>query len=451
MAYNYPLKPSSDDELHIKTFYSELQFLLPCELCKYTYKQHFNKHPINKYLASRADIIEWVEIMYQETKKVIQDKRIKIMDITEEIEEVRPIKMSYKSKNDYLEEQLNEMRRKIMSKDYSKQAIQVPPAIIPSNNKSIKLSPVITQIPLSQKPYNNLQNLSLQQHSYHPQKRVYDKKTYIMTEQLPIAEKISVGKKSDINDQIKKDSITNINVIIEKPIANKKNNITELIKPKTISPIEKHLNTIPNSISIPSKSTFEVVPKSNVQLEKNITSIPNQINIIPKISNEPKPKKIITEKHITPTLITPSINTEKQPNIKQPIEKKPKETEFIIPEFPIRKPLPNPIMMPTMGSITMIPQAISLTKSTPSVLTDINKQYKNHPPQISPPKITPKIQPPTFSELPKPIQFKDKMFNIPSFNTQNKDGIKTVTRQRFHPPNPLEELVLARRCKKCTH
>lgn len=157
IAYNYPLKPSQEDINHVKTFFDELQYLLPCELCKYTFRQHFTKHPIDKGLFNKASLIEWVETIYQETKKVIQDKRIKILDTYDELEEVKPIKIVYKSRIDPMEEQLNEMRKNVMKKDTYSRAIQVPSTIPlrPSITPQIipQIIPISTQMQTQMQSY----------------------------------------------------------------------------------------------------------------------------------------------------------------------------------------------------------------------------------------------------------------------------------------------------------
>ena len=114
IAHTYPINPNKDDAMHVRNFFAELQYVLPCEICKYTFKQHFNKHPIEKGLANRNKLIEWVELIYQETKKVIQDKRIKIMDTPEEeLEEMAPVRTIFKSKKfDPVAARMNEINNK---------------------------------------------------------------------------------------------------------------------------------------------------------------------------------------------------------------------------------------------------------------------------------------------------------------------------------------------------
>lgn len=192
IAYNYPLKPSSDDAEHVKIWFNELQYLLPCELCKYTFRQHFAKYPIDKGLINKASLIEWVETIYQETKKVIQDKRIKILDIYEEIDQVVPIKAIYKQKIDPIEEQLNEMRRNVMKKDNYSRAIQVPPALH-DNRSSHSLHKQNNRNVNSQKINNNTKQLN--------------GKTFKINDQpSSTIEKINVGRKSEIEQTHKFDA-----------------------------------------------------------------------------------------------------------------------------------------------------------------------------------------------------------------------------------------------------
>lgn len=114
IANNYSDNPTKEETAHVRTFFTELQFVLPCEVCKYTFRQHYNRNPLDKYLSNRDKLMEWVEIIYQETKKVIQDKRIKIIDSFEEAPEIAvPMRTVYKSKHfDPLSIRLDEIRKK---------------------------------------------------------------------------------------------------------------------------------------------------------------------------------------------------------------------------------------------------------------------------------------------------------------------------------------------------
>ena len=113
IANNYSDNPSKDEMTHVRTFIMELQYILPCEVCKYTFRQHYNRNPLDRYLGNKDKLMEWVEIIYQETKKVIQDKRIKIIDSFEETPEISlPMRTVYKAKTfDPITARLDEIRK----------------------------------------------------------------------------------------------------------------------------------------------------------------------------------------------------------------------------------------------------------------------------------------------------------------------------------------------------
>jgi len=139
IAHNYPINPSSEDANHIKIFFTKLQHVLPCEICKYTFRQHLNKHPIEQGLAGRTKLIDWVETIYQETKKVIQDKRVKILDIFEdERDEIEPVRIIYKSRPNPMEEQLTKVRNAVINKETKAIPIPKEPAT-PKQSKTYQI------------------------------------------------------------------------------------------------------------------------------------------------------------------------------------------------------------------------------------------------------------------------------------------------------------------------
>ncbi len=77
IANNYPEVPTEDDIKYTKTFFYALQYTLPCILCRESYVQHFNKHNIDLYLSTNKKLIEWTEIIYNETNNKINSEKNK--------------------------------------------------------------------------------------------------------------------------------------------------------------------------------------------------------------------------------------------------------------------------------------------------------------------------------------------------------------------------------------
>lgn len=84
VANNYPLNPTREDKEHVKTFFNELQHILPCDKCKYTYGHHIKKNPIDPHLISKEKLIDWVEKIKLETGKAIKDNRVKVLHTHED-------------------------------------------------------------------------------------------------------------------------------------------------------------------------------------------------------------------------------------------------------------------------------------------------------------------------------------------------------------------------------
>lgn len=75
VAYNYPNTPTITDKRNIKNFYLDIQNALPCKTCQKNYITHLRVYPIDDGLKNRASLMAWVETIYNETKKIIANKK----------------------------------------------------------------------------------------------------------------------------------------------------------------------------------------------------------------------------------------------------------------------------------------------------------------------------------------------------------------------------------------
>lgn len=72
VAYNYPNEASTQVQEAHRTFYLSFGKVLPCERCRSSYIRLCNKYPISMYLHSKKTLMDWVELIYQETEKEIK-------------------------------------------------------------------------------------------------------------------------------------------------------------------------------------------------------------------------------------------------------------------------------------------------------------------------------------------------------------------------------------------
>lgn len=60
ISFTYPLKPKDSDKANYKSFFTELQHVIPCSICKKNYMRHLKEFPVNEHLNNRKDIVYWV-------------------------------------------------------------------------------------------------------------------------------------------------------------------------------------------------------------------------------------------------------------------------------------------------------------------------------------------------------------------------------------------------------
>ena len=60
ISFSYPEQPTEYDKRVYHDFYSSLKDIIPCELCRKHYRDHFNKYPITPHLDTRGNLIKWV-------------------------------------------------------------------------------------------------------------------------------------------------------------------------------------------------------------------------------------------------------------------------------------------------------------------------------------------------------------------------------------------------------
>ena len=61
ITIGYPDCPSYKDKQNIKQFFANLHTILPCDVCKLHFKNHFAKHPLtDKILCNKKELFRWL-------------------------------------------------------------------------------------------------------------------------------------------------------------------------------------------------------------------------------------------------------------------------------------------------------------------------------------------------------------------------------------------------------
>ncbi len=71
---DYPSNPGIDMQYNYNRYFLHLKWVLPCDICRDNYEEHFRKWPIDQYLKSRAALFRWIMIMYNEVQISLNKK-----------------------------------------------------------------------------------------------------------------------------------------------------------------------------------------------------------------------------------------------------------------------------------------------------------------------------------------------------------------------------------------
>ena len=74
ITLNYPKNPSIHDKKAMNDFFTNLQYVLPCQKCSDNYANHLIKYPIENFLGSRNELVEWLINIHNEVNKSIGKK-----------------------------------------------------------------------------------------------------------------------------------------------------------------------------------------------------------------------------------------------------------------------------------------------------------------------------------------------------------------------------------------
>ena len=79
IVLSYPENPTDDYIDGYYSFFNNLQFVLPCEKCRYNYGKHLSKYPLTyNILYNRQSLIKWYINIRNESNKSIGKNEIDI-------------------------------------------------------------------------------------------------------------------------------------------------------------------------------------------------------------------------------------------------------------------------------------------------------------------------------------------------------------------------------------
>jgi hypothetical protein len=77
VTLTYPLKPTKEEMKNYYNFFMSLQYILPCNKCRYHYKQNLIKYPLSKdILSSKKKVIKWLYDIHNNINRMNSKRNI---------------------------------------------------------------------------------------------------------------------------------------------------------------------------------------------------------------------------------------------------------------------------------------------------------------------------------------------------------------------------------------
>ena len=74
IALGYPDKPTTDDKINYKQFYTNMWKVIPCFKCSQNYQRHLTEHPIDNYLTDNMSLFKWTVTLHNIVNKELGKK-----------------------------------------------------------------------------------------------------------------------------------------------------------------------------------------------------------------------------------------------------------------------------------------------------------------------------------------------------------------------------------------
>lgn len=68
-SLTYPENPTNEDKINYSNFIRSVSHVLPCASCQYHFKEYIRNYPIENYLDSKNNFIEWLIIAHNNVNR----------------------------------------------------------------------------------------------------------------------------------------------------------------------------------------------------------------------------------------------------------------------------------------------------------------------------------------------------------------------------------------------
>ena len=88
VTFAYPFKPTKEQAEKMEIFFNNLEYVIPCKICRINLSKNMRKHPIKKNLSTRKQLVYWLidihnMVNFENNKKILSYEEV--MQIYEKI------------------------------------------------------------------------------------------------------------------------------------------------------------------------------------------------------------------------------------------------------------------------------------------------------------------------------------------------------------------------------
>jgi hypothetical protein len=84
VTFAYPSNPTSEDKKNMMSFFVTFKEIIPCEKCRYNFKQHLVNNPLNDdALANKQNLILWLLKLHNDANKSLGKPEVTLNQLSQ--------------------------------------------------------------------------------------------------------------------------------------------------------------------------------------------------------------------------------------------------------------------------------------------------------------------------------------------------------------------------------
>lgn len=78
ITFNYPVKPTSEQQFFYRQLFTNFGYTLPCKYCRDSYRQFLRELPLENYLHTRKALVYWLYMVHNKVNNKLRSQGNKV-------------------------------------------------------------------------------------------------------------------------------------------------------------------------------------------------------------------------------------------------------------------------------------------------------------------------------------------------------------------------------------